>query len=212
MNNLRHSLLLQIHRQIRILRSLVRIVDSGESLDLSSSSLREQSLSIRLLTVCQRSGDVDEEEVSSVGSSGLLDNCSSGFSRVSVRSGRGSDDGGSGSGELGLVRVEEKREKREEEQGRERSQREEGRTKTRQNRTETRRLTATNPIRWMFLCRSSAENPSSGKRTKMLSRQLQTKKRERTREDRNSPDESSALMVSPNSKLTLRPPCWLRVT
>jgi len=117
MNNLRHSLLLQIHRQIRILRSLVRIVDSRESLDLSSSSLGEQSLSVGLLTVGQRSSDVDEEEVSSVGSSGLLDDRSSGFSRVGVGSGRGSDDGGSGSGELGLV------EGREEE-GREREGRE----------------------------------------------------------------------------------------
>ena len=45
---------------------------------------------------------------------------------------------------------------------------------------------ATKAMRWMFLCRSEREKPSS--------------------------EESSERTVSPRSKETGRPPCWCKVT
>lgn len=102
MNDLGHALHAQVDLQIRIGRFLVRVIDPGEAFDLSGSSPGVDTPSVRLFTVLQRGGDVDEEESPSGRSSGGFNDLSSGLSGSGVGRGGGGDDGRSGSTQLGL--------------------------------------------------------------------------------------------------------------
>lgn len=90
----------EINGKVGIGRNFVLVVNSGESLDLTSSSLGVDTPSVGLLAEVERSGDVDEEEVSSSSSSVLDDVGLGGFAGSFVRSDRGGNDGSSGTREF----------------------------------------------------------------------------------------------------------------
>lgn len=102
MNDLRHGLIGQIDLQVGIGRFLVRVIDPSEASDLPIARLGVDALTVRLLAVGERGSDVDEEEGSARGTSGRGNDVPCGLSRARVRRGRGGDDGGTGSGQLGL--------------------------------------------------------------------------------------------------------------
>lgn len=95
-----YGFLREVDGEVGIGRDLVLVVDTGETLDLASSSLGVDAPSVSLLAVVEGSRDVDEEEVSS-SSSSVLDNVRLGdLARSVVRGDGGSDDGSSGTREL----------------------------------------------------------------------------------------------------------------
>ena len=97
MDDLRNSVGSKVDGQVRIGRLLVDIVNTGETLDLSVSRSLVKSSSVDLLAPLERGSNVDEEVVTALAGDLLLD----GLSGSLVRSGGGSDDGGTGLGELG---------------------------------------------------------------------------------------------------------------
>lgn len=95
----------KVNSEISIRRNLVLVVDSSETLDLSSSGLGVNTSSVSLLAVFERGGDVNEEEVSSSSSTVLNDVRFGEFSGSVVRSDRSSDNGSSGTRELSCESV-----------------------------------------------------------------------------------------------------------
>lgn len=95
MNNASDSLLLDVNDKIWVLRSLIRIIDTGEALDFTASGLGVDAALVGLLGVFERRGDVDEEE-----GSGSLDGVARHLSALLVGSDGGGDDGGTGLGEF----------------------------------------------------------------------------------------------------------------
>lgn len=85
----------KINRQIRLGRDLIRIIDTGETLNLTSARLGIDTALIRLLAVLERSSDVDEIEAAI-----LLDEFASSLARSLEGGDWGSDDGGAGTGEF----------------------------------------------------------------------------------------------------------------
>lgn len=75
------------------------LTDSSESLELAVSGSLVSTAPVGLLTVVQRGGDVDHEEVAATGGLDEVLECLSGLGGGSGRSG---DDGGTGSGQLSL--------------------------------------------------------------------------------------------------------------
>lgn len=96
MNNASNSLLLKVDDKIRVLRSLIWIINTGETLDFAASGLGIDTALIGLLSVFERGCDVDEEE----GSDGL-DGFAGDLSALLIWGDGSSDDGGTGLGEFG---------------------------------------------------------------------------------------------------------------
>lgn len=94
-NNGADRLLLEVDDEVSLGGRLVRVVDTGEALDVAVARLLVDAALVRLLGVLERGGDVHEEE-----GAGLLDQLASLLAGlVEWRNGR-SDDGGAGAGEL----------------------------------------------------------------------------------------------------------------
>ncbi|VUC36812.1 unnamed protein product [Clonostachys rosea] len=89
-------LLLQVDNQIGLDGGLVRVVDTGEALDLAGAGLGVDTTAVGLLAVLERGGDVDEEEVAV-----LLDGLAGLAAGILEGGDGGGDDGGTGLGELG---------------------------------------------------------------------------------------------------------------
>lgn len=98
MSDLRHALPADVHNKIGINRFLVNIVDTGEALDLTSTSLSVVTLAVGLFAKLERSSNVDEEKVSSTAR--LADHIPSCHSRRLVRRNRSSDDSSTSTGEF----------------------------------------------------------------------------------------------------------------
>lgn len=62
MNHTSHTVLLQVHLQIALLWRLIRIIDTGEPLDLPSSSPCIHTSLVRLLAILQARGHVHKIE------------------------------------------------------------------------------------------------------------------------------------------------------
>lgn len=90
-----NTLLGSINNEVGLLRSLVGVIDTGEALDLTAASLLVDTALVGLLAVLEGSVDVDKEEGTGLGNSvtGVLPG-------VLVRSDGGSNDGGTGAGQL----------------------------------------------------------------------------------------------------------------
>ena len=96
MNNAANTLLGDVDSEVSVRRSLVRVIDTGETLDLTSVSLGVDTALVGLLTVLERGVDVDEEERATQ----LGDGITGGLARVFVGGNGGGDDGGTGAGQL----------------------------------------------------------------------------------------------------------------
>ena len=94
-HNAAHALLREVNNEISLLRSLIGVIDTGETLDLTAASSRVNTTLIGLLTVLERSSDVDQEERTS-----LRDGITGKLAGLLVGSNRGSDDGGTSAGKL----------------------------------------------------------------------------------------------------------------
>lgn len=88
-------LLLKVDNQVGLEGSLIGVIDTGEALDLASTSGGVDTSSVGLLAVLDGSGNVNEEE-----GAGLLDEVASLLTGVLEGSNRGGDDGSTGLGEL----------------------------------------------------------------------------------------------------------------
>ena len=88
-----HVILAGIHHQIRllILRVLIRIIDTGETLDFARARTSVDPALVRLLAVLQRRGDVNEIETPV-----LLDQLTRSLARILERRDRGGNDSGAG--------------------------------------------------------------------------------------------------------------------
>lgn len=95
MDNAADTLLRDINDEIRVLRSLIGIIDTSEALDLTAVGLGVDPALIRLLAVLEGSRDVDKEEGTGLGN-GILGS----LAGVLVRGNRSSNDGSTGLGEL----------------------------------------------------------------------------------------------------------------
>lgn len=96
MHNTAHALLGHIDGKVGILRGLIRVIDTGEALDLATTSLGVDPALVSVLTVLERRVDVDEEE----GATEVGDGLAGSLTRVLVGGDRGRDDGGTGAGEF----------------------------------------------------------------------------------------------------------------
>ena len=96
MNDAPDALRLNIDSQVGAAGDLIGVIDTSETLDLTASGLGVDASLVGLLGIFEGGGDVDEEDGSSAadGLTGLL-------SAVLVRRNGGSNDGGTGLGELG---------------------------------------------------------------------------------------------------------------
>src|SRR5699024_7541237 len=95
-NNAANTLLGDVDGEVSVRRSLVRVIDTGETLDLTSASLGVDTALLGLLTVLERGVDVDEEERATQ----LGDGVTGGLARVLVGGNGGGDIGGTGAGQL----------------------------------------------------------------------------------------------------------------
>lgn len=106
MDDLRDALLLHVDSELGVrgdlVSSILAVVDAREALDLSGARLGVGASSVRLLAELERGRDVDEEEGSTGGSSGTLDDLTSGLAGARVGGGRGGNDGSTSARELGL--------------------------------------------------------------------------------------------------------------
>jgi hypothetical protein len=98
MNDLGNGRLSEIDDELGFGRSLVLERDTGETLERTISGSLVDSPPVRLLTVLDRSADVNLEHVSRTGS---VDEITDGLSGCGQGSGRRGDDGSTGPGELG---------------------------------------------------------------------------------------------------------------
>lgn len=96
MDNAADALLLDVHDEVSLGRSLIGVVDTGEALDLAATSLGVDTALVVALAVLEGSSDVNEEERSD-----LRDGLTGGLARVLVGSNGRGNDGGTGLGELG---------------------------------------------------------------------------------------------------------------
>lgn len=96
MNNRPNILLLKIDNKVRLSGSLIRVIDTGETLDLTLAGCSVDSSPVGLLAVLEWGGDVDEEE-----GTGLLDKVAGLVASVLEGGDGGGDDGGTGLSELG---------------------------------------------------------------------------------------------------------------
>jgi hypothetical protein len=94
-HNAAHTLLGEVDNEISILRSLVRVINTSEALDLATTSSSVDATLVGLLAVLEGSGDVDQEEGSSLG-----DGVTGELAGLLVGSNGGGDDSGTGAGEL----------------------------------------------------------------------------------------------------------------
>lgn len=94
-DNAANRLLGDIDSEVSVLRSLIRVINTSEALDLTGTGLGVDTALVGLLTVLQRSVDVDQEEGTVLGH-GLT----SGLPRVLVGGNGGSDDSSTGLGQL----------------------------------------------------------------------------------------------------------------
>lgn len=88
-------LLGQVNGQIDLLRSLIRVVDTGEALDLAGAGSLVDALAVRLLAVLERRGNVDQEK-----GTRLFNKLSSVLASILIGRNGGSDDGSTGLGQL----------------------------------------------------------------------------------------------------------------
>lgn len=95
-HNAAHALLGEVHNEIGLLGGLVGVVDTGEALDLTAASGSVDTALVGLLAVLEGSGDVDQEERTS-----LADGVTGKLAGLLVGSDGGGNDGGTGAGELG---------------------------------------------------------------------------------------------------------------
>lgn len=96
MHDAAHALLGHIDGEVSVLGSLVRVVDTGETLDLTTTSLGVDATLVGLLTVLEGSVDVDQEERATQVRDGLTGS----LARVFVGSDGGGDDGRTSAGEF----------------------------------------------------------------------------------------------------------------
>lgn len=96
MNNAANTLLRDVDGEVGVSRSLVRVINSGETLDLTSASLGVDAALVGLLTVLERGVDVNKEERTTQ----LGDGLTGGLAGVLVGGNGGGDDGGTGAGQL----------------------------------------------------------------------------------------------------------------
>ena len=96
MDNGADALLLDVHNQVGLLRSLIRVVDTSESLNLTGASSLVDATAVSLLAELERSVDVDQEERTR-----LLDELTSLLAGGIKGSNGSSDDGGTSLGQLG---------------------------------------------------------------------------------------------------------------
>lgn len=89
------ALLLDVHNQVGLLGSLIGVVDTSESLNLTGASSLVDATAVSLLAVLERSVDVDQEERTR-----LLDELASLLAGGIEGSNGSSDDGGTSLGEL----------------------------------------------------------------------------------------------------------------
>ena len=95
MDNAANSLLGDINSEVSVLRSLIRIINTSEALDLAGAGLGVDTALVGLLTVLQRSVDVDQEEGTVLGN-GLT----SGLPGVLVGGNGSGDNSSTGLGQL----------------------------------------------------------------------------------------------------------------
>lgn len=98
-HDLRDGLLGDVDSDIGLGRRLVRVVDTGEVLDLALASTGVETLPVVLLAVLQGGSDVDEEVVATR-TSGRNDMIPCGGPRLLVRRGGGRDDSSTRTGEF----------------------------------------------------------------------------------------------------------------
>ena len=89
-------LLLEVDNEVGLGRSLVRVVDTGEVLDLAVASSSVDTLAVGLLTVLEGSSNMDKEE-----GTGLLDEVTGSLAGILKRSNGGGNDCSAGLGQLG---------------------------------------------------------------------------------------------------------------
>lgn len=95
-HNAAHTLLGEVNDEISLLRSLIGVIDTSEALDLATTSSSVDATLIGLLAVLEGSGDVHQEERTSLG-----DGVASELAGLLVGSNGGGNDGGTGAGKLG---------------------------------------------------------------------------------------------------------------
>lgn len=100
MDDLLHCLLRGVDNEVCLRGSLVRVIDTGEALDLASASLGIDALSVHFLAVLEGSRAVNEVEVASAASSILHNVILCSLSAGLVGRNRGGDDSSASSGEL----------------------------------------------------------------------------------------------------------------
>lgn len=98
-DNLVHNgsdvLLLKVDNEVRLGRSLIRVINTSEVLDVTTASSSVDTLAVSLLTELERSGNVYEEE-----GSGLLNEVAGSLTGILERSNRSGDDSGTSLGQL----------------------------------------------------------------------------------------------------------------
>lgn len=95
MHNGADVLLLEVDNEVRLGRSLVGVIDTGEVLNLAVASGSVDTLAVSLLTVLKGSSNVDKEE-----GTGLLNEVTGSLASILKGSDRGGDDSGTGLGQL----------------------------------------------------------------------------------------------------------------
>lgn len=94
-DNAAHGLLLGVDNQVGLGGVLVRVVHTGEALDLTIAGTRVDAALVRLLAVLERRGDVHQVEVTV-----LLHRLAGVLAGALEGGDRGGDDGGAGAGQL----------------------------------------------------------------------------------------------------------------
>lgn len=96
MHNAADALLGNVNGEVSVRRCLVRVVDTGETLDLATAGLGVDTALVGLFTVLDGSVDVNEEErATQVG-----DSLTGSLAGLLVGSDGGGDDGGTGTSQL----------------------------------------------------------------------------------------------------------------
>lgn len=96
MHNAAHTLLGEVDNEISLVGSLVRVINTSEALDFTTTGSIVDAALVGLLAVLEGSGNVHQEEGASLG-----DGVARELAGLLVRSNGGGDDSGTGTGQLG---------------------------------------------------------------------------------------------------------------